>query len=86
MCYDRYDESIKLNQECLERSKIIFGENHYNTLQVMYNVGLNYELMGNVDDALTFFQECYDRRFILLGKDHPDTLQCVENLNFIENY
>jgi hypothetical protein len=52
----------------------------------MYNLGLNYELMGNVDKALTFFQECYDRRFVVLGRDHPDTLQCVEILDSIRNY
>ena len=35
----RYDESIKLNQECLERMKIILGESHPDTLKVIFNLG-----------------------------------------------
>ncbi len=59
------------------RSKIILGENHPNTLKLMFNLGLTNSALGKLDEALTFFKDCYDRRCIVLGTDHVDTLSCV---------
>lgn len=56
----RYDESLNLHLECLERRKIILGENQPETLKLIYNIGVNYERSGKFDEALTFFKDCYD--------------------------
>ncbi len=59
------------------RSKIILGENHPDTLKLMFNLGLTNSAQGKLDEALTFFKDGYDRRCIVLGKDHVDTVSCV---------
>jgi hypothetical protein len=59
------------------RSKIILGENHPDTLKLMFNLGLTNSALGKLDEALTFFKDCYDRRCIVLGTDHVDILSCV---------
>ena len=73
-------KSIKLYQECLERRKIVFGENHPDNLGIIFNLGMNYTMIGKVHEAERLVQDCYDRSCVLLGRDHPDTLQFAEML------
>ena len=84
-CYKkgRYNESIELYQKCLERKKIILGENHPDTLELIFNLGLIYSALGKLNEAEAFFKDCYERRCIVLGRDHVDTLRCAEYVNKI---
>jgi len=50
------------------QSKIILGENHPDTLKLMFNLGLTNSALGKLDE---------DRRCIVLGTDHVDTFSCV---------
>lgn len=76
-------KSIKLYQECLERRKIVFGENHPDNLGIMFNLGVNYAMIDKVDEAERLLKDCYDRSCVVLGKDHPDILECAEMLKTI---
>jgi len=67
-------KSINFYQECLERRKIVFGDNHPDNLGIMFNIGVNYSVIDKVDLAERLVTDCYDRSCVVLGKDHPDTL------------
>ena len=76
----RYDESIKLYQECLQRMKFIQGENHPDTLKVMHNLGCTHSDMGQLSKAAALFKDCYEKRLVVLGRDHADTLTTMSHL------
>ena len=78
-------KSIKLYQECLERRKIVFGENHPDNLGIMFNIAVNYAMIDKVDEAERLLEDCYDRSCVVLGREHPDTLHCAEMLNSIHS-
>ena len=62
------------------QSKIILGENHPDTLNVLYKLGITYSEMGQLDEALILLKDCYERRCVVLGKDHVDSLSTMVNL------
>jgi len=61
----------------------VFGENHPDNFGIMFNIGVNYAVIGELDVAERLLTDCYDRSCVVLGKDHPDTLQCIEMLKSI---
>ncbi len=79
-------KSINFYQECLERRKIVFGENHPDNLGIMFNIGVNYAVIGEVDEAERLVTDCYDRSCVVLRKDRPDTLHCAEMLKSIHSH
>jgi hypothetical protein len=52
----------------------VFGEEHPDTLTSMWNLGLSFLEVGEVDTALRLLTQCLNNRYKVLGDQHPDTL------------
>jgi tetratricopeptide (TPR) repeat protein len=76
----KYDKAEPLYLECLDKRKMLLGDDHVNTLHSMNNLGNLYDDKGNYDKAEKLYLECLDKRKILLGDDHVDTLGSMNNI------
>ena len=75
----RYDEALKLNQECLERMKIILGESHPDTLKVIFNLVHTHSEMGQLSKAAALVKGFYQNKCVDLGGDHVGILAAMRS-------
>ena len=53
----RYDEAEPLYVECLQKKKVVLGENHPSTLSSINNLAGLYESQGRYDEAEPLYVE-----------------------------
>ena len=58
----------------------LFGEEHPDTAQSYFNLGVTQHALGNLSSALQSKQRALDIRVKLFGEEHPDTAQSYLNL------
>jgi tetratricopeptide (TPR) repeat protein len=75
-----YDEARPLYEECLQKRKVLLGNNHQDTLVSMNDLGLLYYQQGDYENAAPLYQEYYQKCRSKLGKSHPNTLISMSNL------
>jgi tetratricopeptide (TPR) repeat protein len=73
-------EALKMNEEVLERWKVVLGEDHPNTLTGMSNLAFTYSNQGKLTEAIKMNEEVLAKRKVVLGEDHPDTLTSMSSL------
>ncbi|SET57016.1 nSTAND1 domain-containing NTPase [Thalassotalea agarivorans] len=66
--------------ETIEVSKLLFGEEHKDTLGALDNLATYYLDQKNYDEAEAIFLDVYHRRKTLFGASHNHTLYSLENL------
>ena len=69
-----------LQEEVLEKSKRILGDDHPDTLTTMNNLAVTYRAQGKTAEAAVLQEEVLEKRKRILGDDHPDTLTTMNNL------
>jgi transposase InsO family protein len=70
----------QLPERVLEVTTRVFGEEHPDTLTSMWNLGLSFLEVGEVDTALRLLTQCLNNRYKVLGDQHPDTLAAAKFL------
>ena len=76
----KFNESIKLNEECLEIRLKNFGESYPGYLMTLNNLASNYKAIGNYKQALDLNQKCLSLRNKYLGENHDQTIMSLNNL------
>jgi len=74
----KYDLAEPLYVECLEKSKVLLGLDHPDTLTSMNNVANLYSKLGKCDLAEPLLVECLEKRKLVLGLAHVHTLKLYE--------
>jgi hypothetical protein len=69
-----------LDQDTLDRRRLVLGPDHPYTLTSANNLAANLAALGEVQAARDLDQDTLDRRRRVLGPDHPDTLTSANNL------
>ncbi|GFH47150.1 hypothetical protein CTEN210_03625 [Chaetoceros tenuissimus] len=75
-----YDEARPLYEECLQKRKVLLGNNHQDTLVSMNDLGLLYYQQGDYENAAPLYQDYFQKCRSKLGKSHPNTLISMSNL------
>ena len=75
-----YEQARQLDEDALDRSRRILGENHPETLRVANNLAVDLQALRQTDAARLLNEDTLARRLRVLGEDHPDTLTSAYNL------
>ena len=75
-----YAEARDLDQDILDRSRRVLGEDHFNTLTSASNLANDLRGLGQVQAARDLNQVTLSRRRQILGEDHLETLASASNL------
>ena len=77
----QYNNAEPLHIACLEKRKVLLGEDHPDTLNSINSLASLYKNTGKYDKAEELYIVCLEkRRKVLLGEDHPHTLSSINNL------
>jgi non-specific serine/threonine protein kinase/serine/threonine-protein kinase len=83
MCYERlerFDEAVALHSRVIEVQRRVLGDDHFQTLQSMHNLGITLILKGGFEEAATVYQDVLEGRRRALGDDDTQTLWSAKNL------
>jgi hypothetical protein len=69
-----------LDQDTLERRRIVLGQDHPETLKSASNLAADLRALGETQAARDLDQDTLERRRHVLGHHHPDTLKSASNL------
>ncbi|KAL8946940.1 MAG: hypothetical protein Q9222_006733 [Ikaeria aurantiellina] len=75
-----YEKSTSMHKQTWDRRKVIFGENHPDTLKSMHSVAMGYHWLGRLDQAKELFLHVVKQRRRVLGEEHSDTLSSMGGL------
>jgi non-specific serine/threonine protein kinase/serine/threonine-protein kinase len=84
MCYERverFDEAVALHSRVIEVQRRVLGDDHFQTLQSMHNLGITLILQGNFAEAVAVYEEVLAGRRRALGEDDTQTLWSAKNLS-----
>ncbi|KAJ7733170.1 hypothetical protein B0H16DRAFT_1696244 [Mycena metata] len=73
-------EAHDLIVQVIERYKLLFGEQHLATLEVMDRLALTSHKLGEYKKAKELQMVVLEKRTKVLGEEHPDTLSTMGNL------
>ncbi|KAJ3300743.1 Kinesin light chain 3 [Borealophlyctis nickersoniae] len=76
----KYEKAEPLYVACLERWRLVLGEDDPNTLSSISNLAALYHNQGEHEKAERLYVDCVERRRGALGEDHPNTLMSMNNL------
>ena len=77
----QYEEAEELCKECLEKLRLIKGENHPDTISMINNLAYIYEKQNKpLDQIEAIRKEFLVKSIVINGKHHPDTLTAMCNL------
>ena len=72
--------ALQSDQRALDIRVKLFGEEHPDTAQSYFNLGVTQYALGNFSSALQSDQRTLDIRVKLFGEGHPDTAQSYFSL------
>ena len=68
-------QAIALNEECLMKTKLVYGDFHPSTLSIMYGLACDYNAtIGGFVEALSLHEYCFAKMSKVLGVSHRYTL------------
>ncbi|KAH8651580.1 hypothetical protein BGZ60DRAFT_436624 [Tricladium varicosporioides] len=73
-------EAERMSVQAMKARKIIFGQEHNDTINSIAMVGLAYKLRGQWDAAEGLEVQVMETSKKIIGADHPDTLTSMANL------
>ena len=76
----KYVDSARLNVLSLKIDRVLFGDEHPDTLTSMGNLALTYRKQGKLSEAAELEGTALKARKRTLGEEHPDTLRSMSNL------
>ena len=76
----RYEESLELKKQVLEKRTEILGENHPDTISAMNNLATTLNDLGKYEESLELKKQVLEKRTEILGENHPDTIGAVNKV------
>ncbi|MFD0329263.1 FxSxx-COOH system tetratricopeptide repeat protein [Streptacidiphilus monticola] len=76
----RFNESLAIDEDTLERQRRALRENHPQTLQTAGNLGADLRVLGRFREALDLDRDTYSKLRDELGDDDPRALNLANNL------
>ncbi|KAJ7734885.1 hypothetical protein B0H16DRAFT_151648 [Mycena metata] len=76
----KFQEAHDLIVQVVENYKLVFGEQHLATLEVMDRLGLTCHELGEYEKAKKLKIVVLEKRSKVLGEEHPDTLMTMGDL------
>ncbi|MHC5022881.1 MAG: serine/threonine-protein kinase, partial [Planctomycetota bacterium] len=80
MTMQRFDESLPLMLDCVERLRAGFGETYVLTIRVIGNLGALYANTGRLNEAEPYLREAVELNTRVLGSTHRATMEKRLNL------
>ena len=71
----KYSDAAELFRSCLEKEKVLYGENGINTLNTMTNLAGTLNLMSRYDEAVELLAVAIEKKKIVLGPEDPATIK-----------
>ena len=72
--------ALQSHQRALDIRVKLLGEEHPDTAESYFNLGVTQHALGNLSSALQSKQRALDIRVKLFGEDHPHTAECYFSL------
>ena len=72
-------------QRALDIRVKLFGEEHPDTNQSYFDLGVTQHALGKFSSALQFDQRAPDIRVKLFGEEHPNTAECYVSLGVTQH-
>ena len=72
--------ALESHQRALDKRLKLFGEEHQDTAQSYFNLGVTQHALGNFSSAIQSQQRALNIRLKLFGEEHQDTAQSYFNL------
>ncbi|KAJ7158567.1 putative kinesin [Mycena filopes] len=76
----RLQEAREIAEEMLHKRKVLFGEEHETTLDIMGNLAMTYRELGEYKRAEELQTVALDKQTEHFGRDHPNTVLAMANL------
>ncbi|KAJ7711367.1 hypothetical protein B0H16DRAFT_600879 [Mycena metata] len=76
----KFQDAQGIAQQVVEKSRLLLGEDHRNTLLAMGDLAQTYWGLGEFQKAKELGVLVWEKRTKLLGEDHPDTLFAMGDL------
>ncbi|KAJ7024607.1 hypothetical protein C8F04DRAFT_1239575 [Mycena alexandri] len=76
----KFKDAQSIAEQVLQKSQLLLGEEHLETLQAMQNVASTYLALGEFQKAEALDVLVVEKRSKLLGDEHPDSLSAMGNL------
>jgi tetratricopeptide (TPR) repeat protein len=76
----QYKQGLMILEQVLARDRLMFGDDHPDTLMSMNNLAVTRRTLGDLDGARELQEQALAGRRRVLGDDHPDTLMSMNNL------
>ena len=71
----RFDEAIVWFADTVDKSAMVHGADHPETLRYRSSLANCHYAAGDTDRAIGMFRELYEARLSALGAEHPDTMR-----------
>ena len=79
----QYSKAMPYYTEALEASRRVLGDEHFETLSLISNMGSLLTKQGKYDEAMPYYTEALGTSHRVLGDEHPETLRSVHNMCFL---
>ena len=76
----RYDEALKVGEECHALALTAFGKLHPAVASVCNNLALMHKSLGDTDSAAILYKEALDCYRVVVGEEHASTATAACNL------
>ena len=76
----RYDEALKVGEECHTLALTAFGKLHPAVASVCNNLALMHKSLGDTDSAAILYKEALDCYRVVVGEEHASTATAACNL------
>lgn len=73
-------ETLKVNEKIYRMRKDNFGEEDFQTMYSLHDIGDSYKYLEDDEKAKEFHQMAYEKRKVIMGENHPQTLDSLRSL------
>ena len=81
----RHEESVKIGEEAVAKSKSVFGKGHHLTLGIMGSLALSYNSLGRFQEAASMAEDWVEKSVKQFGPNSFTTIRAMHHLAIIYN-
>ena len=77
---EKYQKALDVGEKALTTIEKIYGPDHPNTADAMFNLAEIYRMLGNFNNSESYYYGTLKNREKLLGREHPQVAACYYGL------
>lgn len=77
----QYEDALRIDEEVYAKRKSLLGEDHPDTINALYGIGIEFVKLKKYGDAMKIFEEVYNKRNNFLGENHPEQKKLKNYIN-----